>query len=128
MARNLGGTSCVFCPGDVVLIEPARPVLAVEVGVYWGEFRGMLVARAECYACLAPYLAWVRSADGHDSAQPRPFYDLSHYHSFNDEPDERDLPRYEVEEQLVRTRLYSGDLRASAYCNLGVVTKPKASP
>lgn len=130
MSRNLGMTSCAFCGAEVVLIEQPRPVKEEEVGVYYlepgGGYQGMIVAKAECFACLAPYLAWVGSIPHRSPPPPdaeRKFQDLSHYHSFNDEPNERDLPRYDVEIQYVRTGLYSGG-RGGAYIRLGPAKKP----
>ena len=127
MSRNLGRTDCYYCGHDVVLVEIPRPATSGEVGAYWNEFRnefqGMTVARAECPACLALYLAWVspppegrRTLEQQTSAT---HYDLSFRHSFNDEPSDRDLPRYTVERCWVRTGLFSDD--KSAYVRLGPV-------
>jgi hypothetical protein len=121
MSRNLGRTDCYYCQDDVVLVEAPRAVVEREVGApYWDEYRGMTVANAECPSCLAQYLAWVTPAPAWTH---RDRGDLSFRHSFNDEPDERDLPRYEVELQRVRTGPFKGDRGLSAYLRLGKVPK-----
>jgi len=124
MSRNLGRTNCYYCGHDVVLVEEPRRATSRDVGSnFWAEFQGMTVASAECPACLALYLAWVspppegrRTLEQQTSAT---HYDLSFRHSFNDEPSDRDLPRYTVERCWVRTGLFSDD--KSAYVRLGPV-------
>lgn len=86
----------------------------------------MLVANAECPLCLAQYLAWMRApagqsySYGRDHEQGTP-YDISFRHSFNDEPSDRDLPRYVIETQYVRARPYGIGETYSAYLRLGPV-------
>jgi len=129
MSRNLGRTDCYYCHDDVVLVEAPRAVVERDVGApYWDEYRGMTVADAECPSCLAQYLAWVTPApswsDYHRDRGDSTHFDLSFRHSFDDEPDERDLPRYEVELQRVRTGPFKGDRGLAAYLRLGKVSKP----
>jgi hypothetical protein len=115
MSRNLGYTACKFCDGDVRTSEAPRPITTQEAVGYFHEFEGMLVARAACVDCEAPYLAWVdqrtcvRPPHG---CRPESFaqfcrsgeshFDLSHYHAFNDEPAYADLPAWRIE--VVRQR------------------------
>jgi hypothetical protein len=123
MSRNLGRTDCYYCGHDVVLTEKPRPVTGDEVGVYWRDFQGMAVTNAECPACLALYLAWVSPPPGArrtmEQQTSATHYDLSFRHSFNDEPSDRDLPRYTVERCWVRTGLFSDE--KSPYVHLGPV-------
>lgn len=108
MSRNLCRVNCVFCEGDVRPSEAPRPITADEAGVYFSEYEGMLVARAACVYCEAPYLAWiderrrVKGARNDYAAVGQSHLDLSHYHSFNDEPALEDLPRWRIE--VVRQR------------------------
>jgi hypothetical protein len=114
VSRNLCSTTCAFCDGKVRLNEPARPITQEEAGGYFREFEGMLVARSACVDCEAPYLAWVdmRTCVGSphagrrdaQSSGERTHFDLSHYHSFNDEPALGDMPKYRIEVIVTRTR------------------------
>lgn len=108
MSRNLCMTACKFCDGTVRTHEAPRPITEREAGVYFPEFVGMLVAKAACVDCEAPYLAWVdmRTCKGppHEGRRWAPHAasgeshcDLSHYHAFNDEPAEADMPKYAIE-------------------------------
>lgn len=109
MSRNIGSTSCEFCPGAVVCEEAPRPITRKEAGPYFEEYEGMLVADAECKDCCAKYLAWLKSAPrGYqesvrvdDSGRLLPF-DLSYRSTFNDEPGEADLPKYTIEVMYLR--------------------------
>jgi hypothetical protein len=83
----------------------------------------MIVANAECPVCLAKYLAWMNNiphrgiflnSENAEFEQPS---DLSFRHSFNDEPNERDLPVYDVKIVYLRTGLFS----KTNYTNLGIV-------
>lgn len=115
MSRNLGETNCKFCGRTVVLTEEPRPITREEGGVHYGardgySFEGMIVAKARCTACEAPYLAWVslKACQGYnrtwraDEVGERGFFDLSHYHSFNDEPAVEDMPKFQIEDTYVR--------------------------
>jgi hypothetical protein len=123
MSRNLGRVDCYFCGHDVELTEPPREVTEREVAPYWGDYKGMVVANAECPVCLALYLAWVGPPPGGrrtmEQQMSATHYDLSFRHSFNDEPSDRDLPRYRVALCWVRTGLF--DDEKSAYVRLGIV-------
>ena len=117
MSRNFAHTNCKYCPGEVVLVEKPRALTSEEGGKY---YTGMLAANAECPACLAQYLAWCSPPPGsgwETRNNERGFYDLSFRHSFNDEPSDRDLPRYKVERRLVRVGLFEGN----GYENLGTL-------
>lgn len=92
---------------------------------YYEEYRTMTVRDAECPVCLAQYLAWVLPAKGHSPTQPSRYpthYDLSFRSTFNDEPGDRDVPRYAVETRkvYVRTGPYVG-----AYLDLGEFKEPE---
>lgn len=105
MSRNLARTDCAFCSGTVALGEVPRPITLGEAGVYLDEYRGMLVARAECVDCEAKYLAWVQPPAGPPHwgrptlplTEPAPFYDLSFRSTFNDEHGPADVPAYQIE-------------------------------
>lgn len=126
MSRNIGQTNCYFCEHAVVLVEAPRPISANEYAPY-DQFVGMTVANAECPACLALYLAWVRPSQAMDEARlghrelRGTHFDLSFRHSFNDEPSDRDLPRYEVKTQHVRV----GPWQRPEYLSLGPVAEPE---
>ncbi len=116
MSRNLCKTSCDFCDGAVVKVEPDREITKEDCGYYFGEYQGMKVANAACVDCEAPYLAWLDGTGraptyvhGHNVVWPRPrleddgtyaIGDLSHRQSFNDEPGPSDYPKW----QMVRAR------------------------
>lgn len=111
MSINIGSTDCRYC-GDVVKLIDGEVFYIHKTNINDYIFRD-----AECPSCLALYVAWI-SIENHD----RNFIcDLSFRHSFNDEPDERDLPRYEVETQRVRTGIWQGDRGLKAYLKLGIV-------
>lgn len=99
MSRNLGLTSCYYCPSDVTLLEAPREITAADCGVYFGEYRGMLVANAECPLCLAQYLAWVKPPPWEQPFldERETFYDLSFRSTFDDEPGDADLPKFQIE-------------------------------
>lgn len=112
MSRNLGRIDCDACPGThdhVILEEEPRLVTRHDVGGnLYGEYNGMVVARARCVLCHALYLAWVNwpsSSYPHwrlpPQADGKRFFDLSYRHAFNDEPAIEDTPLFEVE--VVRT-------------------------
>jgi hypothetical protein len=111
VSRNLSSTTCQFCDGEVALDEPARPITKAEAGRYYETregygYAGGLFANATCTVCGAQYLAWVdlSACDGYGSrsyfrkreSDERPFFDLSHRRSFNDEPGEEDLPDWQI--------------------------------
>lgn len=106
MSRNLGTTTCNFCYSEVVLLEAARPPTKKEVGAYT-EYLTALFARAECPVCLAQYFAWcsINTEVSQDNIK-----DLSFYHSFNDEPDERDLPRYKTKHMVIRDGIFTDSI------------------
>jgi len=115
MSRNLCRTDCKYCPGRVVLVEKPRVLTAAEGGEH---YTGMLVADAECTACLAQYLAWCSpppNSQGSWHRNEAGFCDLSFRHSFNDEPSDRDLPRYKI--GLARVGLFED----SGYAEIGVL-------
>ena len=121
MSRNLGCTSCYYCGGNVVLVENARVINPTDCGAhYYNEFAGMTVANAECPACLAQYIAWVSGVPGRSTrrlAEGETHLYLSFRSSFDDEPGHRDLPRYKIETQRVRT----GPWTDTSYMRLGPV-------
>lgn len=102
MSRNLCQTECDFCKGEVLLEELPRPITKYEAHRYFGEFEGMLVANAKCVDCLAKYLAWVDETTRIKNEwreyyrKGDPFHDLSFRSTFNDEPGEDDLPKYNI--------------------------------
>lgn len=109
MSRNLCKTYCHFCLGEVTLVGPTAPISREQAGAYFDEYEGMLVADAECVDCEAKYLAWVdrqtRPPWGFARRENRRFVDLSFRSTFNDEPGEEDLPRYEIKETVIRERV-----------------------
>lgn len=125
MSRNLCSTTCDYCYAHVKLEESPRPITKEEAKGYFEEYEGMLVANAICEYCEAKYLAWVdetprlifRDRDRrykfwgthmvYTPQEPMPsigYFDLSFRKSFNDEPAEEDLPKYQVDTVIVRTR------------------------
>lgn len=110
MSRNLCRIDCAECPGGhehIVLEGPVRPVTAKEDPGYYKAHAGLLIAEARCVLCGALYFAWVDWPNGHSfwhlaSKHEQRFCDLSYRHSFNDEPDERDLPTHDVRIEYVR--------------------------
>lgn len=129
MSRNIGQRDCYFCPSHVALVEPPRAITSEDCGPhYFKEYEGMQVANAECPACLAQYLAWVTGPAGSNwNSLPRDegqtHVDLSFRHSFNDEPSDRDLPRYKVVSKLVRVGAFTE--ADSNYFRLGEVKNDK---
>lgn len=135
MSRNLGRDNCRFCYGEVTLVQKPRPITREEAGVYYDVGRdgfgyaGGIFANAECIVCRAKYIAWVdlsvcagygryeqmRADPG--ALHGRPFFDLSYRRAFDDEPDEADLPDWEIEEfvltaeQCARLEAFSGTIR-----------------
>lgn len=116
MSRNLMSTSCHECPaGPPALVEAPRPFSVEDSGYdYFVEYRGLIVANAQCEHCGSKYLAWVDwpgrggrwgnpvGADGH---RAEPYVDLSYRRSFNDEPSVSDLPLFEVERVVTYVRV-----------------------
>jgi len=105
-----------------VLKEEPRPVAKKDTGAYYTEYDGMMVADAECPACLAKYLAWVTGPAGSNwnslpKEEGQTHVDLSFRSTFNDEPGEDDLPRYKVITKLVRVGVFT----ESNYFRLGEV-------
>ena len=122
MSRNLARTDCYFCPDTPTIQEQPRPITAADAGAYFDEYRGMLIANAECPLCEAKYLAWV---DEHGREQrfswPPPsgpgeigFFDLSFRSTFNDEPGVADLPRWEIKTTVTHERV--GRYRRGLVC------------
>lgn len=93
MARNLARTDCAQCGFSRVKLEQSpRPITHHEVGTYFEEYEGMLVANAHCPVCGTKYLAWVEIL--RRGLQPNPelgYADLSYRSTFNDEPGDKDL-------------------------------------
>lgn len=103
MSRNLCRKDCHFCGGVVVLEERPRPITKEDAGVYFDDYEGMVVANAHCEDCEALYLAWVDETKRLKYASfARQMYegdthvDLSYRHAFDDEPDDEDLPKFEM--------------------------------
>lgn len=111
MSRNLGSRCCVFCNGDVKCIEVPRDITRADCSPYFDDYKGMVVAFAECEDCEAPYLAWLDGSKvdggwGYPNAEwidgrlvPG---DLSHRGSFNDEPGIDDFPKYKIRVEKIR--------------------------
>ena len=112
MSRNLGKLYCAFCQGRVVLEEKPRPIRADEAGAYFPGYRGQPFANAHCVACEAPYLGWCRLVPDHGLGRVSDplgdWGDLSHRHSFNDEPAPEDCPRYRIARTTV-TKTWLGE-------------------
>ena len=105
MSRNLASTRCDHCGSDRVKITGRRhPITQDESGIYFDEFKGLIVADAECDVCRAKYIAWVDDTNCEVSHQTnrgglptqKGFFDLSYRSSFDDEPGSADLV-YDVE-------------------------------
>lgn len=128
MSRNIGSTQCNFCGGEVVLIETPRPITRKEAGVYYDTCEGYgyangIFANGACLTCEAKYLAWVNLSACAGYGQwnrnrlQEPFFDLSYRATFNDEPDEEDLPEWAIqtvpltEEQCRKLEVFSGTLK-----------------
>jgi hypothetical protein len=106
MSRNIAnGGFCSFCNDKPVLQEESRPCTARDCGTYFYEYRGMMVANAECPSCGAEFLAWVDGSTRAQSPQPRdsslPFFDLSFRSTFDDETGFSDLPKRRVTHRVV---------------------------
>src|SRR6185436_19366043 len=70
---------------------------------FFAEYEGMIVANAACVDCEAEYLVWIDGSGrcGGSRWPGRPLAeeshsDLSFRSTFNDEPGERDKPRWAV--------------------------------
>lgn len=95
MSRNLLQTRCERCGSRVRMTEPPREITPADAGRYFHDYKGMIVANAECSVCHARYLAWVKTSSAmgwYQSAPEGGFFDLSFRSTFNDEPGEEDLP------------------------------------
>lgn len=101
------------------MTEEPREITQEECGPYFSWAMGMIVARAQCVDCAAPYLAWI---DGRNSGIGRPcpyedeeedgpkIRDLSHYHAFNDEPGSQDYPKWKIHREIIVHRTsWEGD-------------------
>lgn len=93
MSRNIGSSACCL---PVVVEETPRLITEDEAGRYYQEFRTLYVANAHCPVCGAKYLAWFSDGYGHSRIRSNEVRDLSYRSSFNDEPDDADLPTHEV--------------------------------
>jgi hypothetical protein len=105
MSRNLCTTVCEHCGDTPQLVEIPHLITEKEAGVYFPEYEGTIVAKAICPSCEAQYLAWVD--ESHRVHYPANkcypvIEDLSYYSTFNDEPGETDLPKYEVQRVFTR--------------------------
>ncbi len=124
MSRNLGETSCHFCDHPVVMTGEPRP-FDYTSSEWFEEFKTLTVRDAECPVCLAQYLAWVSQV----ATLPQPrlcngtHFDLSFRHSFNDEPSDRDMPRYKVRTRVIYERI--GPFDDHVYLDLGEYKEPK---
>jgi len=107
MSRNIGQRCCNHCGHDVVLVGQVYTASPDRMGVYAHHYQGRAFCDAECPACLAQYIAWDANKLPIEGSETHS--DLSYRHSFNDEPDERDLPRYTVERRWVRTGVWGAD-------------------
>ena len=107
MSRNLCSSECHFCGEEPELTGDVRQITKEDTFVYFDEYKGMLVAEAECWLCGAKYLAWIDGAKRERYAPyplryaPYPFprfcdespvADLSFRSTFDDEPGEADMP------------------------------------
>lgn len=108
------------------MTEEPRLITKQDCHNYFDEYKGMTVAFAECPACLARYLAWVKPPPNKQFSREidsdQKFYDLSFRTSFNDEPGERDLPVYDVKKVYTRTGLFS--MPQGGYVNLKQIDVP----
>lgn len=117
MSRNLGDRSCHECVGlesHIVLEEEPRPGVQADFGGYWKDYEGIIVANARCVLCHTLYLAWVDwpGNEHRDRSKywnrgipkEQRFLDLSYREAFNDEPEVRDLPVYEIERVVTYRR------------------------
>ena len=121
MSRNLCETCCCECPAPrVALVELPRPITRDEAGYLFDEYKGMIVANAECPLCGAQYLAWVdergrapyvfpegsRMSGTHvftrHADENWDYFVLSYRSTFDDEPGEADRARYVIETVHVR--------------------------
>ncbi len=130
MSRNLNETTCYFCHHELVMTGEPR-LFDYTKSVYYEEYRAMTVRDAECPVCLAQYLAWVHPGKGNRPTQSSDFathYDLSFRHSFNDEPSDRDLPRYAVETRTVYVRTGPFVPDSGCYLRLGEYKEPEEKP
>ncbi len=101
MSRNLCRTNCYYCRCEVIRTGETRELTDEDVGAYFPEYCGMIVAEAECSMCEAKYLAWMGKIPHsyRDDGEIR-IRDLSFRSSFNDEPGVDDLPAFEIEERI----------------------------
>ena len=107
MSRNLCRTTCYYCDSPVLPKEEPRLATKFDVGRYTEQYEGRLwCAAAVCPACRATYLAWYSDTPWpRESTVPEcqeEIMDLSFRSSFDDEPDDADLPLYAVEKRWVR--------------------------
>jgi len=108
MSRNLCCQTCVYCGDEPKLVESPHELTKQEAHIYFQEFEGMIVAESICPSCEAEYLAWIdeskRKIYPRTKAYPL-IEDLSFYSSFNDEPGDNDLPKWEVQTIITRIRI-----------------------
>jgi hypothetical protein len=106
MSRNLCQRNCDRCGGVVEITGPTDKFQARRPeSIYVDEYRGMLVADAECQICGALYLAWITGPHGWplghlDKPRAEGFVDLSYRKSFNDEPADEDVPPWATPRDL----------------------------
>lgn len=104
MSRNLADRCCYFCQGDIKPQEEPKPITEEETGShYFNEYRGMLVANAECELCEAKYLAWCSERTGMSPTEDG-VCDLSFRSTFNDEPGADDMPKYKITRHVSHTK------------------------
>jgi len=108
MSRNLCSQTCVYCGDEPKLVESPHELTKQEAHVYFEEFEGMIVAKSICPSCEAEYLAWLDESK-RKKYRCKKYYslieDLSFYSSFNDEPGNNDLPKWEVKVKTITTRI-----------------------
>jgi hypothetical protein len=96
----------------VLLVSAPHSITRKEAGIYFEEYKDMLVADAECVDCEAKYLAWIQRHFWFKSPYFRnpitrkpddpPFTDLSFRSTFNDEPGPEDEPKWDIRVKRVR--------------------------
>ena len=88
MSRNLGRKDCKRCGEMLARLETPRQITKKEAGHYFNEFSGRLFAKVDCPLCGAHYLGWYYKGNSWDFL----LYDISFYSTFDDEPEDADLP------------------------------------
>lgn len=103
MSRNLMSVVCVHCGNTPELVEIPHKITENNAGAYFKEFEGMIVAHATCPSCEADYLAWLDESKRVKYPRTKVYpviEDLSYYSTFNDEPGNDDLPKWEIQREI----------------------------